>query len=183
MPLSRPLQTLCASVALLSLCAGCSSTSTCSRDPDEQTRSWKDGVFVGNTYKSGDYGGPYIYFPPARTLTFDLCEGRKDGSNDCLPNGKDFEPLPPQIWLAFSPNGTLAPSAGNESLLEVLETNKIAIKNDTCAEFWVWLVAEKAVLADPAATVSEAGASGSSLSDSGASDAGGSDGGVSGAGP
>jgi len=110
--------------------AGCSSTSSCSRDADtaEVTEGWQ--VF-GNTYISAPNDsknrGPWAYFPPARTLIFE----------HHLPG------IPYQIavWLAFQPEGTLAPSAGNLSIRQFSDDTQIAIKNDTCSEYWAWVEA------------------------------------------
>jgi hypothetical protein len=111
-------------------CACCSSTSTCTRDPDTYTVS--DGLVIGNTYISApndaQHRGPWAHFPPARTLVF---EHHLDGV-----------PYQIAIWLAFQPVGTLAPSAGNLSIRQLTtDDSTIAIKNDTCSEYWAWVEA------------------------------------------
>jgi hypothetical protein len=124
-------------VVLAVASAGCSSTSTCSRDPDAITVT--DGIVTGNRYISGPFGGPYVYFPPARTITFE---------HDLKEHGFAEPPYDEQIWLAFSPNGTLAEAAGNEAeLVQTADggngiTNEtITVYNDTCSTFYIWLVA------------------------------------------
>jgi hypothetical protein len=51
--------------------------------------------------------------------------------------------LPGVPWLAFSDHGSLAPSAGNETILEKNDENSFAIKNDTCSEFYIWVRADR----------------------------------------
>ena len=131
-------------VGLALSCANCSSTSTCTRDPDTYTVS--DGLVIGNTYISApndaQHRGPWAHFPPARTLVF---EHHLHGI-----------PYQVAIWLAFQPVGTLAPSAGNLSIRQVTtDDSAIAIKNDTCSEYWAWV---EASLPTYPMTLGEAGA-------------------------
>ncbi len=120
--------------------SACTSTSSCSRDPDFETvpLDGKSGSIVqGNTYLSAPYGGPYTHFPPFRTETFE--------------HGLGEIPYNLQFWLAFSDRGTLAPSAGNMTELRVpddggapaLNAQTISVYNNTCSEFYLWVVAER----------------------------------------
>lgn len=120
--------------------AACTNTSTCSRDPDFVTvpLDGNSGAIVeGNTYRSAPFGGPYAHFPPFRTLTFE--------------HGLGEVPYDVQFWLAFTPNGTLAPSAGNMTELRnpddggalPLNAKTISVYNNTCSEFWLWVVATR----------------------------------------
>ena len=139
-------------VAIALSCAGCTFTSTCNRDADEFVVT--DGIVLGNTYISApndfEHRGPWAYFPPARTLVFEHNLGS-------VPY--DFD-----IWLAFRDQGTLAPAAGNQSIMQsaTADNNTISFKNDTCSEFWAWVHASIPVY--PSAQ-SEAGASDASLAD------------------
>ena len=164
---------LFASVAALAN-AGCN-TSTCSRDPDELFvplahnlnlpdagvdsgeagaggESGDGGTDAGapfdpmqlegsvtdeNYYWSAPFGGPYTYFPPFRTITFEHDLGEA--------------PAEVEFWLAFSPNGTLAPSAGNITELrdgedagtEALTPRTITVYNNTCSEFYLRTTASR----------------------------------------
>lgn len=111
--------------------SACSSTSTCSRGEDDVTVEPSPTMVVNGVYCSAPYGGPYQYFPGGRTLHF--------------IHGLGAAPLPPTIWLAFDAErraeerNPVAIAAGN--LAEVVELNdsEIAIKNDTCSDFYIWL--------------------------------------------
>lgn len=126
-------------VGLALSCASCSSPSTCTRDPDTYTVS--DGLVIGNTYISApndaQHRGPWAYFPPARTLVF---EHHLDGV-----------PYQIAIWLAFQPAGTLAPSSGNLSIRQITtDDSAIAIKNDSCSDYWAWVEASLPTMLDEA---------------------------------
>jgi hypothetical protein len=116
--------------------AACTKTSSCSRDADSAIVSVKPGMVEGNTYHSAPIGGPYEYFPPMRTVSFE--------------HGLGVVPYAIQFWLAFSDHGTLAPSAGNMTELRALDDadlpitkDSISVYNNTCSEFYLWVVAER----------------------------------------
>jgi len=130
------------SLALLLACAlgalssSACTTSTCTRDPDFTTVALADNAVEGNTYHSAPFGGPYAYFPPFRTITFE--------------HGLAAVPYAMQFWLAFTPNGTLAPSAGNMTELRAVDDagpaindQTISVYNNTCSDFYLWVVAER----------------------------------------
>ena len=125
--------------ALLSFSSiGCT-TSTCSRAPDSLTVALGDNgsTVEGNTYRSAPFGGPYAYFPAFRTITFE--------------HGLAAIPYAMQLWLAFTSDGTLAPSAGNMTELvtpqdggpPAVNAETISVYNNTCSEFYLWVVAER----------------------------------------
>jgi hypothetical protein len=127
--------------AALALCSqACTNVSSCSRDPDSLTvpLGGDSGSAVeGNVYHSAPYGGPYAYFPPFRTITFE--------------HGLAAIPYSMQFWLAFTSNGTLAPSAGNMTELRdsddggahAVNDQTISVYNNTCSDFYLWVVAER----------------------------------------
>jgi hypothetical protein len=141
--------------------AACTSASSCSNSPAPATILFKPSMVTGNIYESAPYGGPYTPFPGQSTVTFEL-----DGSL-----GK--APYDVQFWLAFTPNGTLAPSSGNmtelvpdsESDAGALNPSSIRVYNDTCSDFYIQVVAEAPIcngsICDPsdAAAAGAAGAS------------------------
>jgi hypothetical protein len=124
-------------VALSSV--ACTKTSTCSRDADLVTVPASEGIVEGKTYRSSNFGGPYQYFPPARTISFE--------------HGLGVTPYSVQFWVAFTGSGTppptLAPAAGNIAELRAaegdtepaLDATRIAVHNDTCSDFYLWVVA------------------------------------------
>ena len=124
--------------ALLVVCAalvsgGCN-TSTCDRGEDSLTVTNDQGHRAPGSWFSANYEDPgqplnagdqgYQYFPPARTITFE----------------HDLGSIPePVVTLAFDKNGSLAFTAGNQSLIECMDDQVILIKNDTCSDFYIFV--------------------------------------------
>ena len=152
------LSPLAATLALSS--SACTQTSSCDRDAElvqvpaqqatvEGVAGSDSGVAEGidrsivdgNTYYSSKFGGPYQYFPPATTLNFDL--SKLNALSSVIPVV--------QFWLAFTEGGTLAPSAGNMTELRTsdkdpdqgpaLKFNRVSVRNNTCSDFYLWVVA------------------------------------------
>ncbi|MEO8903882.1 MAG: hypothetical protein ABI488_16315 [Polyangiaceae bacterium] len=121
-------------VALLT--AGCQ-TSTCDRGEDATLVRTGDGRTGTNTWFSSPYYDPsmprskgdtgYEYLPPARTITFQ--------------HGLGSLPIV-AITLAFNDNGSLAPTAGNQAIIECMDDQVVQIKNDTCSDFYIWVQAQ-----------------------------------------
>lgn len=132
-------------IALAGASAGCSSTSTCSRDEDtidvggfvnddhtmyssvEPTGTAADGGPLSNAELEAL--PPYTYFPANRIIRFHI--------------GLVATPTEFHVYLSFSPqrDATIAPAAGNQSLVRKVNKDEIVLRNDTCSEFWVWLTA------------------------------------------
>jgi len=135
MMLSRVWPSFMLGVAALSSVACQSTTSTCSRDADLVTVHASEGIIEGKTYRSSNFGGPYQFFPPNRTIS--------------LEHGLGVIPYSLQLWVAFTATGTLATAAGNMAELRgadmdtepALDETRIAVHNDTCTEFYLWVVA------------------------------------------
>jgi hypothetical protein len=149
--------------------AACTSASTCSRGTDASEVMFDESMVVGNVYRSAPIGGPYTPFPGGRTITFDLDKHLGAGPND--------EALyTVQFWLAFSPNGTLAPSSGNMTELVpdpdpapdagatqyAQNAKNIRVYNDTCSDFYIQVVAQAPICDGSICDQSDAGAGGAS---------------------
>ena len=150
-------------VAWAGTSVGCSSTSTCSRDED--TLDFYDGYVTpdrtlyssvkpaGTAADGGQLSNtelealpPYTHFPANRSIVFHI--GLIDTPTDI------------NIYLSFSPlrDKTVAPAAGNQSLIRRFNKDEIVIRNDTCSEFWVYLTASAS--AQPYLPVTDGGAAG-----------------------
>ncbi|MEI9936716.1 MAG: hypothetical protein WDO69_05785 [Pseudomonadota bacterium] len=163
-----------AALALIAVawpCVGCSSLSSCNRAEDQiDVYGYVNAdqtVFssvdpAGTAADGGPLSGPelqvlppYTYFPANRTVVFHV--GLIDIPTDI------------NIYLSFSPerDATVAPSAGNQSLIRRFNKEEIVLRNDTCSEFWVYLTASASSspfhqVTDPSA---EGGASGADPED------------------
>lgn len=83
------------------------------------------------TYQTGDFDEPYLYFPGGSALR--------------LKHYLGAVPVEYSTYLAFSEyplrDGNTSESAGNQAVAEDIDSQFIQIRNDTCAEFWLRLVA------------------------------------------
>ncbi|HEY4104862.1 MAG TPA: hypothetical protein VGM44_13270 [Polyangiaceae bacterium] len=122
------------------LANGACTDTSCSRAPDTISVALGDSngsAVEGNTYHSAPYGGPYVHFPPSRSIVFE--------------HGLAAIPYAMQFWLAFSDHGTLAPSAGNMTEIPAVDDGgapavtdqSIAVYNNTCSDFYLWVVAQR----------------------------------------
>lgn len=112
---------------------GCSQVAqTCdTSDNGNPSDVYDGGTVQGGTYMSSPWVGPLLHFPGGKR--YDLVHRL-----GCTP--RDVS-----VWLAFSQGGTsggdLAPSAGNMSLVQVIDDKVVRIKNDTCSDFYVLVTA------------------------------------------
>ena len=106
-------------------------------------------------YQSGEVDEEMLHFPQGRIYDFE--------------HGLGARPVSVDIFLSFSeqltesgdtdnktrPNN-VAPSAGNQAVIELWDEEIIRVRNDTCAEFYLRIVAT----ADPDDVEENLGASG-----------------------
>jgi hypothetical protein len=113
---------------------------------------YNGGRTVGDVYESSDVSGPLLDFPPGRTyrLMHDL--GARPRDVDAY---LAFDPFPlegPNNDTGKSSN--IAPSAGNQTVIEAKTAEYIDVRNDTCADGTFLYV----VASEPEATTADAGA-------------------------
>jgi hypothetical protein len=137
---ARPWLPLAAAVLLASGVVGC--------QPDcgeKQTIRYEQGVTdpTRTVYQSTSIVGPWLHFPGRRTYE--------------LVHNLRTDPVEVSISLAFEERGeNLAPSAGNQSVYKVDSAKHlINVTNDTCGEFFVYVVARAAP--DPGMVGADAG--------------------------
>lgn len=121
----------------LSANVGCIDASACDvSDDGNPPVVYKGGTTTSEgLYYSSPLHGGWLHFP--------------GGKRYDLVHDLGFVPQDIDIWLSFSENGvgedeqnsTIAPSAGNSAVLQLVNDEFIRIKNDTCSEFWVRVVA------------------------------------------
>jgi hypothetical protein len=132
---------LTVAMLLTSLLPGCGSQ--CDRHPTEPPVVFEDGVtdhsahvYMSGTNANDPWDGPFLHFPPGRTLRF---VHRLGG-----------EPRSIQFWFSFNPhpltssNGAGAtsgtvPAAGNQATLQEVTPNHVDVRNDTCSEVYLFV--------------------------------------------
>jgi len=88
-------------------------------------------------YETGSWEDPFLAFPPGRTyrLMHDLAE-----APPLVVSYLAFRELPYDNADRNDPAGFASPSAGNETIVELVTDEFIQVRNDTCADFFVRVV-------------------------------------------
>jgi hypothetical protein len=120
-----------AMVALTASASGCSVLSTCDMS-DEPAQVYTGGMTVGGYYMSSPWEGPLLSFPAGKRYE--------------LVHGLGCTPWEVHVELSFSEQGaagssSVAPSAGNMSILERIDDKVIVVKNDTCSDMYLLVTA------------------------------------------
>jgi hypothetical protein len=130
-------------VLILGLLSGCGALDNC---PDGQSEPIliKSGLtdLDAETFESAAPSGPLEPFPAKTALAFE--------------HGLGFTPLFYEAKLSFARDGTrgadggsIADTAGNQTLWDCIDSNVIVIRNDTCEKsFFVRVVASGRALHD-----------------------------------
>jgi hypothetical protein len=138
------------SCALAVALSGCGDLDNC---PDGQSEpiviSGRPSDPAEKTYESVAWSGPLDSFPAKTALAFE--------------HGLGFTPLKVEPYLSFKPGGTygadggsVALSAGNQSLIDCVDSNVIVLRNDTCEKsFYIRVVAYGVALKDEGNKCSE----------------------------
>jgi hypothetical protein len=117
---------------LLVLVSGCGTCSTRGQLPIEYHGG--EPNLETMTYQTSEVFGEYLHFPAGRR--FDLM------------HGLGVPPQAPVSWVSFQREpasrddsgentGNIAESAGNQVVVECLDDERVRVRNDTCAEFFL----------------------------------------------
>lgn len=131
-----PLWDFSLSLLALGLVGSTGCVSECERD-GRTPQVYRDGLTSsdGSFYQTAPLDGTYLFFPPGRVYN--------------LEHGLGEVPAEYHVWLAFVPDplangergaGT-SESAGNQAVVELVDDEILQVRNDTCAEFFVRVVA------------------------------------------
>ncbi len=116
------------SAAVLAIaCSGCGGACDTSDDANPPTR-YAGGTATGDIYESSPWKSGLLPF--------------SGGKQYELEHHLGFTPAVVQIYIAFGSDGErVATCAGNSCLTRAVDDQVVWIKNDTCADFWVRVVA------------------------------------------
>jgi hypothetical protein len=98
---------------------------------------YEAGIAVNGIYVSSSSHGGLLHFP--------------GGKRYDLVHHLGFEPVQVQLYWSFTEagigvdsqadTGTLSPAAGNSALIQLKNDRFIRVKNDSCVEYWLLVVA------------------------------------------
>ena len=119
---------VCAGVLLQALwTTGCGTT--CDREDAEQIRFEGGSVNASATvYETSGWQGPLLHFPTGRRFV--------------LVHKLRARPELVETYVAFEERPeNLSESAGNQAVIETVDEDVVVVRNDTCAEFFLRVVA------------------------------------------
>ncbi len=130
---------------------GCAALGPCdTSDVGNPAQKYVEGTVEGGVYMSSPWTGPLLAFPGGKRYE--------------LVHGLGCTPRDVQVWVSFSESGTegstIAPSAGNMSEVQRIDSEKIILKNDSCTDMFVLVTASASCSQDGGTTndAAEAGA-------------------------
>lgn len=123
-----------AAAGALVLLQGCSNFGpSCSTSDDSNPAElYTGGTTLNGSYQTSDWDGPLLWFP--------------GGKRYDLQHNLGCKPANVVIFVSFSEQGdkggSIAPSAGNMTILQAVDEQIIRIKNDTCSDYYLRVYAD-----------------------------------------
>lgn len=116
--------------AVLMFVQGCGAS--CGIEREFENTTYEGGTTDGGIYTSSEWNGPWAHFPAGRTIDFKHALG--------------VMPQFVSTYVSFKEAGirgddSASENAGNQGLIRCVDTQTIRIYNDTCAEFYIRVVA------------------------------------------
>jgi hypothetical protein len=121
---------LLAALFALTLLSGCGSCRTRGYDPIE----FNGGATEGNTYITSGVSDEYLHFPPGRT--YDLMH-ELGTTPSSVHSWVSFRRVIDQGETERGSSGNYAESAGNQVVVECQDEQRVRVRNDTCADFYL----------------------------------------------
>jgi hypothetical protein len=98
---------------------------------DSEPVSYDGGTHADGVYESSAIDGQYLHFPGGRRYA--------------LRHGLDAKPAVVQVYVAFEEyplkENNISPAAGNQAVIEIVDDLVVQVRNDTCDELYVRVVA------------------------------------------
>jgi hypothetical protein len=127
-------------VMLAALLSACGTCDTRGQQPIEYRGGNADLASDVPWYETSSAGGEYLHFPAGRR--FDLIHGL-GRAPEKFTSYVSFERVPGSVDDSGKENtGNFAESSGNMVVYECLDEERVRVRNDTCAEFYLRVVLE-----------------------------------------
>jgi len=123
-------------VVLGSASTGCGEQ--CDRNPNVPPVEYKDGKASNGVYESSPFSGPYLDFPSGRTYRFYHYLGGIPRRIDPWVSF-DVDPVPSSNEA--KPGGGTTPIVGNQFTVERVTATTFDVRNDTCSDIKLRVVA------------------------------------------
>jgi hypothetical protein len=112
---------------------------------EDSTVAYQGGTADAGTYQSSSWQGPWLHFPGGRRYLLAHHLGRTPAT---VTTYLSFKEYPGAGGNPDDKPGNASQAAGNEALIEQVDAVNIRVRNDTCSDFYLLVVAQ----AGPAVT-------------------------------
>lgn len=104
---------------------------------DDTPVEYRGGSVSGNFYETSPWDGGFLHFPAGRSYRIFHQLGSR--------------PIDVNTYLSFAESalGTghnVSESAGNQAVIDAVTDEHVEVRNDTCAEFWLRVTAQAALV-------------------------------------
>jgi hypothetical protein len=127
------------------LLAGAVLLTGCPCGHEDSTIAYRGGTANGDTYESSSWDGPWLDFPGGRRYVLAHHLGRVPSS---VTTYLSFKEYPGPFGDADAQPGNVSQGAGNASLIELVDAQNIMVRNDTCSDYHLRVVAQAPVVGD-----------------------------------
>jgi hypothetical protein len=98
---------------------------------DSEAVTYDGGTTSSGSYESSPIDGQYLHFPGGRRYS--------------LRHTLGFTPQIVNVYVAFEEfplkENNISPAAGNQAVIEIVDANVVQVRNDTCDDLYMRLVA------------------------------------------
>jgi len=116
---------------------------------EDSTIAYDGGSAEAGTYESSSWQGPWLHFPGGRRFVLAHHLGQTPASVSVYLSFKEY----PGPGSNFDDEpGNSSQAAGNETVIEQVDAQHIQVRNDTCSDFYLRVVARDAPAAGDAGT-------------------------------
>jgi hypothetical protein len=112
---------------------------------EDSTVAYQAGTAEAGTYQSSSWQGPWLHFPGGRRYVLAHHLGQAPASVTAYLSFKEYPG--PQGNPDDKP-GNVSQGSGNAALIEQVDAQNIQVRNDTCSDFYLRVVAQASAAAD-----------------------------------
>jgi hypothetical protein len=112
---------------------------------EDSTIAYQGGRAEAGTYQSSSWQGPWLHFPGGRRYLLAHHLGQVPASVTVYLSFKEY---PGPDGNPDDGPGNASQAAGNETVIEQVDAENIQVRNDTCSDFYLRVVAQASAPTD-----------------------------------
>jgi hypothetical protein len=112
---------------------------------EDSTIAYQGGTAAAGTYQSSSWEGPWLHFPGGRRYLLAHRLGQVPASVTAYLSFKEY---PGPEGNPDGEPGNASQATGNMALIEQVDAENIVVRNDSCSDFYLRVVAQASAAAD-----------------------------------